>query len=147
MGDGIGSADALDLESSFREVENQGMLSSNRPKVGAGDGEVHVLNRLDCLQFHDDQVSDEEIDSVQANLGAPVEDRYRQLALKRQFPCPELQDKCVLVNRFKESSAELLVNLNRGGNDLAGQLFVLKAQVLDSFPTFLPSLAIRLTSA
>ena len=72
--------DAFCLDSRFREVQKQTVPSSYGSKVGPDDREVLGQDFPDRLQLDDDEVGDEEIQAVKADLYPAVEDRDRDLA-------------------------------------------------------------------
>jgi len=90
-------------------------------QVGAHDDVVDVLEAADCFERDHDLVEREEVQPVETDLHAAVEDRYRELPLEWDVLGAQLDGECVLVDRLQEPGAEFLVHGDGCRNDLGGQ--------------------------
>lgn len=102
------------------------MPATDGAQVGPDYGEVQVGDVPDGLQLDHDLVGDEQIEAVQPDLYATVEDRGRELALERDSSCAQLDEERSLVDGFEEAGAELTMNRDGCADDRACELLVLE---------------------
>ena len=108
------------------------MLAVDGAEVGANYDEVDVCEVLACLELDDDEISDEQIQTVHADLGTAVQDRHGELSGKGDVPPPQLDCERIFVDRLEEAWAESPMDLDGGADDLAAELVQIHSRILET---------------
>ncbi len=83
--------------------------------------EVHGSDRLDGLQFDDQEIADDEVDTMQANVSTTIPHSDPNLTSERNASFLQLDAQGFLVNRLQVAGAELTMNRERGIHDQASE--------------------------
>ena len=74
------------------------MVTIDSPEVGSDDDEVNVREVLGGFEFNHDEVGDEQVEAMHADLCTPIQHWYRELSLKRDVALPQLDRECIFID-------------------------------------------------
>jgi hypothetical protein len=116
------SHDAIFDEPFHIEIEENSYFTSRLAQIRNELSTVDRNQPLDRLDFDDDRVLDEQIDTVaKIQRLAAVGNRQRLLPLQHVASRQQFVGEKRLVRGFQQSRSELLVDADRGRNDAVGQ--------------------------
>jgi hypothetical protein len=104
------------------EVYDEPYLETSGFEIGKGDSHVRLVDHVDRLDLDNNLPVDDEVDAVEANWNTVVADAHGKLPLVGDLPLVELNAHGLLIDTLEKAGAKLLVNLNCGGVDFAGQV-------------------------
>ena len=102
----------LDFQRDLGEVQQQPMLLVHRLQVGSDNGKVNVFQVLDGLEFYDDGVIYEEVESMATDFRSIVGNDDFHLGLDDQASLFQLDDEGFLVDGFQEARPQAAMNLD-----------------------------------
>lgn len=102
------------------------MLEPSCAEVRADHGEVNVLQSAERFELDDDELADQQIETMQTDVGSAVEDWHRNFALEVEPAATKLDAQRVRVNGFDESGTKTPVNIDRSTDDRVGQILMRK---------------------
>ena len=91
------------LESGGTEVQDEAEFQSGRSQIGSHDSENRTRDLAHGLEFNDDALVHNEIETVLSYEFIPIDDRDRELPGKGDILSPELERQRRLVHGFQQS--------------------------------------------
>lgn len=118
------ATESFDRERRRSEIQEEAVLKTSRLQVTPTDREMDVFKATDRLEFYDDPLFDEKIETVFADLMVLVEKRNRFLTHELNPAQGKLDRERLLINGFEETRPEFAVNSNTCSDNPLGRLTI-----------------------
>ncbi len=139
-GQKAGSEDkAFDYQAGGVDVQQEARVQTGGFQIGPQLGKVNILKGMDCFQFQDDLLLDDEIQSLNSQVHSLEMDVDLQLPSERDASVLEGHFHGLLIDRLQEARAERLVNLHRRSEDSTRQFLECMPHNDPFFLFFVPS--------